>query len=194
MAEEAAKDGPDEEEVVPVDDAKDADSVGGEAENDAEGAAGLSEEDLKIFDAAQHDLVAEMREDMLRARAELVNFRNRVERDRQANREATIAETLRALLPAVDDLDRAEAHGDIAEGTPMAIIAGKLRSAFARLGLEPFGAQGDPFDPARHEAIFQQPVPGAESETLLDVIEIGYRFGDRIVRPAKVVVAVPAAE
>jgi len=163
---------------------------------DAEPAADpdLSEADLEILDGAQQDLIAELRDDALRARAELVNFRTRVERDRQANREANIAEVLRALLPALDDLDRAEQHGDIAEGTPMAIIATKLRGAFGRFGLQSFGAVGDPFDPTQHEAIFQQPVPGAEGETVLDVVELGYRFGERVVRPAKVAVAVPAGE
>jgi len=151
----------------------------------------LTVEDLAILDGAEQDLVAEMREDMLRARAELVNFRNRVERDRQANREAAITEVLRSLLPALDDLDRAEAHGDIGDGTPMGIIATKLRASLARFGLTQFGAVGDPFDPALHEALFQKPTPGAEAETVLDIVEYGYSFGDRVVRPAKVVVSVP---
>jgi len=173
--------GPEDEQVAPVDEAPDADSAG----------EGLSPEDLQILDDAERDLVAEMREDMLRAQAELVNFRNRVERDRQVNREATIAEVLRALLPALDDLDRAEAHGDVVEGTPLALITTKLRGAFERFGLTRFGEVGEVFDPAFHEAMFQQPTPGAESETVLDVIERGYRFGDRVVRAAKVAVAVP---
>jgi len=171
-----------EEEVIPVDEAHDTNGTD---------EAGLSDEDLRILGDAERDLVAEMREDMLRAQAELVNFRNRVERDRQVNREATIAEVLRALLPALDDLDRAEAHGDAAEGTPLGLITTKLRTAFERLGLTRFGEVGEAFDPAFHEAMFQQPTPGADSETILDVIERGYRFGDRVVRAAKVAVAVP---
>ncbi|MBO9579189.1 MAG: nucleotide exchange factor GrpE, partial [Microbacteriaceae bacterium] len=151
-------------------------------------------DDLRILEDAQAGLIAELKEDALRARAELVNFRTRVERDRQANRESTIAEVLRALLPALDDLDRAEAHGDLPEGSPMAIVAAKLHGAFGRFGLAAFGEKGDPFDPAQHEAIFQQPTPGAESETVLDVVEQGYRFGDRVIRPAKVAVAVPAKD
>ena len=151
----------------------------------------LSEDDLAILNTAKQDLVAELRDDLLRSRAELVNYRNRVERDRQANREAAITEVLRVVLPALDDLDRAEAHGDVAEGTPMAMISTKLRSSLLRFGLTPFGAVGDPFDPAHHEAIFQQPSADATAETVLDVVEVGYRFGDRIVRPAKVAVAVP---
>ncbi len=173
------------EEVVPVDEAHDVEE---------QPVPQLTEEDFAILDFAQRDLINELREDALRTRAEFVNFRNRVERDRQSNREAAITEVLRSLLPALDDLDRAEVHGDIGEGTPMGIIAMKLRTSLARFGLTQFGAIGDPFDPAMHEALFQKPTPGAESETVLDIVEYGYRFGDRVVRPAKVVVSVPAPE
>ncbi len=151
----------------------------------------LSDADQALLDVTAGDLVGEYRDRAARAEAELVNFRNRVERDRQANRESAITEVLRALLPALDDLDRADLHGELVEGTPMAIIAMKLRTSLARFGLTKFGSVGDPFDPAYHEAIFQQPTPGAESETVLDVVEIGWRFGDRVVRPAKVAVSVP---
>ena len=85
-------------------------------------AEALSAEDEAILDGASVDLVAEMRQDMLRAQAELVNFRRRVERDREANRDAVVAEVVRSLMPALDDLARAEQHGDLAEG-PMTVIA-----------------------------------------------------------------------
>jgi molecular chaperone GrpE len=84
-----------------------------DALDDATAAEPLSDEDTALLDAAERDLVAEMRSDMLRAQAELVNFRTRVERDRAANRDAVIAEVIRSLLPALDDLDRAEKHGDL---------------------------------------------------------------------------------
>ena len=174
------------------------DAPAGEAETSPAGApaAGetLSPDDQAILDEAQRDLVAEMREDMLRAQAELVNFRTRVERDRAANRDATIAEVIRAVLPAMDDLARAEAHGDLVDGSPLALVAQKLRGAFERFGLAQVGVKGEPFDPAIHEAMMQVPTPGAERETVLDVIEPGFLLGERLVRPAKVVVAVPAPE
>ena len=66
----------------------------------------------------------------MRTEAELKNFRTRVERDRAANRELVIAEVLRTLLPAIDDLDRADAHGDLVEGSPLTLVAQKLRAAF----------------------------------------------------------------
>jgi len=152
----------------------------------------LSDADQALLDQAATDLVAEMRTDMLRAQAELVNFRQRVERDRQANREAVISEVIRSLLPALDDLARAEAHGDLIEGAPMTIVAQKLRGAFEKYGLREVGEKGEPFDPAFHEAVVQLPNPDVTVNTIADVIEPGYVLGDRLVRPAKVAVFVPA--
>ncbi len=156
------------------------------------GEESLSDEDRALLEEAERDLVAEMRNDMLRAQAELVNFRTRVERDRVANREAVIAEVFRSLLPAIDDLARAEAHGDLVEGAPLTLVAQKLRTAFEKYGLKPVGEKGEPFDPAFHEAVVQLPSPDATENTIADVIEVGYVLGDRLVRPAKVAVSVPA--
>ena len=151
----------------------------------------LSEADQALLDQAATDLVAEMRSDMLRAQAELVNFRQRVERDRQANRDAVIAEVIRSLLPALDDLSRAEAHGDL-EGSPLELVAQKLRGGFERYGLKQIGEKGEVFDPSLHEAVVQFPTPDVTVNTIADVIEPGYVLGDRLVRAAKVAVSVPA--
>ncbi|MBN9239384.1 MAG: nucleotide exchange factor GrpE [Micrococcales bacterium 70-64] len=152
----------------------------------------LSDEDQVLLDQAATDLVAEMRSDMLRAQAELVNFRTRVERDRQANRDAVIAEVIRSLLPAMDDLARAEAHGDLVEGAPLTLVAQKIRGAFEKYGLTQVGEKGEPFDPSFHEAVVQLPNPDVTVNTIADVIEPGYLLGERLVRPAKVAVFVPA--
>ena len=175
-----------------------ADDAAPEAEAEAEDAGTpgepdeLSDDDKALLDQAATDLVAEMRTDMLRAQAELVNFRQRVERDRVANREAVISEVIRSLLPALDDLARAEAHGDLVDGAPMTIVAQKLRSAFEKYGLKSVGVKGEPFDPAFHEAVVQLPTPDVTVNTIADVIEPGYILGDRLVRAAKVAVSVPA--
>jgi molecular chaperone GrpE len=176
-----------------------ADGVDASASAPAAGTAGaaaagasLSDDDQALLDQAATDLVAEMRSDMLRAQAELVNFRTRVERDRAANREAVIAEVIRSLLPALDDLALAEAHGDLVEGAPMTIVAQKLRASFDKYGLKPVGVKGEPFDPAFHEAVVQLPNPDITVNTIADVIAAGYVLGDRLVRPAKVAVFVPA--
>ena len=99
--------------------------------------------------------MAEYRDRAARAEAELKNFRTRVERDRAANREPVIAEVLRTLLPAIDDLDRADAHGDLVEGSPLLLVAQKLRAGFERYGVIKIGAKGESFDPKIHEAIVQ---------------------------------------
>ncbi|MDA9786429.1 nucleotide exchange factor GrpE [Pontimonas sp.] len=151
----------------------------------------ITEEDLALLQDAERDLVAEYRDRAARAEAELQNFRTRVERDRQANRETVIAEVIRSLLPVMDDLDRAEAHGDLA-GTPLELVAQKLRSGFERYGIKPVGEVGEGFDPAIHEAMVRLPEAGATGETVAEVIEGGYTLGERLIRPAKVAVKVPA--
>ena len=151
----------------------------------------LSDDDLALLAGAERDLVAEYRDRAARAEAELKNFRTRVERDRAANREVVIAEVLRNLLPAIDDLDRAEAHGDLVEGSPLAIVAAKLRGGFEKYGLKKVGEKGETFDPKLHEAIVQVYSKDVTVNTVADVIEPGYALGDRLLRPAKVAVSVP---
>jgi molecular chaperone GrpE len=151
----------------------------------------LSAADTALLAEAEHDLVAEYRDRAARAEAELKNFRTRVERDRVANREAVIAEVIRTLLPAIDDLDRAEAHGDLTEGSPLAIVAQKMRAGFDRYGLRHIGQVGETFDPQVHEAIVQIPTAGVTMNTVADVIEPGYALGERLIRAAKVAVSVP---
>lgn len=187
----------DEENTEPlVTDKRRIDPETGELRPEAAGAAsgeGISEEDIALLAEAERDLVAEYRDRAARAEAELANFRTRVERDRAANREVVVAEVLRAMLPAMDDLDRAESHGDLV-GTPMEMVAQKLRSGFERYGVTPVGEVGEPFDPSRHEAMVRLPSAEATSETVAEVIEGGYTFGERLLRPAKVAVSVPADE
>jgi molecular chaperone GrpE len=150
----------------------------------------LGEDDLALLADAERDLVAEYRDRAARAEAELANFRTRVERDRQANRDAVIIEVIRALLPAIDDLNRANAHGDLA-GTPLELVAQKIQHTFERYGVATVGEVGEAFDPNSHEALMRMPSPDATSDTIADVLEVGYTLGDRLIRPAKVAVSVP---
>lgn len=143
-----------------------------------------------ILSEAGQAEIAEYRDRAARAEAELANFRTRVERDRAANREAVIAEVIRTLLPALDDLDRASAHGDL-EGSPLELVAQKLRAGFERYGLRTVGVVGEAFDPNFHEAIVQLPKPDVEANEVGDVIEVGYALGDRLIRAAKVAVFTP---
>lgn len=130
--------------------------------------------------------------DLKRVNAEYANYRRRTEEQRGVEKQRAKGEVVKDVLPLLDDLDRAEKHGDLIEGSAFAVIGEKLRALAARQGVTSYGAVGDVFDPQQHEAIFQQPVPGATESTVLDVVEVGYRLGDVELRPAKVVVSVPA--
>ena len=134
---------------------------------------------------------AELLADLQRLQAEFVNYKVRVERDRDVSRNAAIAEVLRSLLPALDDLSRAEAHGDL-DGSPFAAVVAKLRASGEKFGLKTFGAKGDKFDPEIHEALIQTPSADVTENTVADVVEAGYLVGDRLLRAAKVAVFIPA--
>ncbi|MBL3685640.1 nucleotide exchange factor GrpE [Leucobacter zeae] len=131
-------------------------------------------------------------EDLRRLTAEYANYRKRTEANAEIEKQRAIASAVTPMLSVLDDLDRAEQHGDLVEGSAFATIAQKLRGTLERFGVVSFGEKGEPFDPQLHEAIAQVPVPGTEQHTVLDVIERGYRLGDVELRPAKVAVAVGA--
>ncbi len=133
---------------------------------------------------------AELLADLQRLQAEFVNYKARVERDRDVARNSAIAEVLRAILPALDDLSRAEAHGDL-EGSPFAAVVGKLRNAGDKFGLKAFGEKGDKFDPEIHNALVQTPSAEVTENVIADVVEPGFMFGDRLLRPAMVAVHIP---
>lgn len=143
-------------------------------------------------EAPASDHEAALLHDLKRVTAEYANYRRRTQEQRQLEIERAQARVAEGLLPVLDDLDLADQHGDLVEGSAFAVIADKIRTAVAKLGVEAYGAVGDVFDPQQHEAIFQQPTPGATETTVLDVVQVGYRLGDVELRPAKVVVAVPA--
>lgn len=159
----------------------------------------VSNETVDPIDAELADLVeetgpiskeAELLADLQRLQAEFVNYKARVERDRDQARTMAIAESFRALLPALDDLSRAEAHGDL-EGSPFAAVVTKIRNAGDKFGLKAFGAKGDKFDPELHNALVQTPLAGITETVIADVVEPGYMIGERLLRPAMVAVNIP---
>lgn len=161
--------------------------------------AGEADEDVltvdDILNAAQaevEDPTAEHLADLKRVTAEYANYRKRTEANREVERERAVGAAVAVLLPVLDDLDRAEKHGDLEGDTPFSTIAAKLRAATAKLGLQPFGEIGEPFDPQRHEAIFQQHSDEVDTDTVADVVETGYTLGGILLRAAKVVVKTPA--
>jgi molecular chaperone GrpE len=145
--------------------------------------------------------VAAQRDDYLalaqRTQADFENYRKRVARESAAAQERGVIKLAQELLPALDNLDRAlaEAGGGEGEGRDEALLEGvrlvrsELHAALARVGIERFSPEGDSFDPSQHEAMAQQPVEGAQSGAVVEVFQPGYRRGDTIIRPARVLVA-----
>ena len=179
------------EENLPEEPAKDP-QESAETEETLEETEAVSEEAGEEGDKDAIDRELEIFQDLQRLQADFVNYRARVERDRGVERQLAVAEAIRAFLPAMDDLTRAEAHGDLQDGTPMAAIAQKLRAAGEKFGLMAFGEKGEAFDPEKHEALVQNPSEEVTKPVIADVIELGYMVGDRLLRPAKVAVSVPA--
>ncbi|WP_284975178.1 nucleotide exchange factor GrpE [Arthrobacter sp. efr-133-TYG-104] len=141
--------------------------------------------------AAAEAQAAELRNDLLRLQAEYVNYRKRVERDRAVAGEMAVIGVLNSLLPVLDDVDAARQHGDL-EGGPFAAIATKLENALKTYGLERISETGVEFDPTIHEALIQQPGEDIQVDTVSQVLRSGYRSGERVLRAAQVIVAVPA--
>ena len=134
---------------------------------------------------------AELKNDLLRLQAEYVNYRKRVERDRAVAGEMAVIGVLNSLLPVLDDIDAARQHGDLTDG-PFAAIATKLETALKTYGLVRIAETGVEFDPNIHEALIQQTGEDIEVDTVSQVLRSGYRSGDRVLRAAQVIVAVPA--
>ena len=124
--------------------------------------------------------------DLQRISAEYSNYRRRVERDRQLVIAIAKAQVVGELLTVLDDIEQAHAHGDLS-GVFKA-VADKLVTALQAQGLEPFGAIGDGFDPDVHEAVHHSTSPDVHSPTVTAVLRRGYRFGERVLRPAMVAV------
>lgn len=154
------------------------------AEATAEGAEEEPEE------AASTDEAAELREDLQRLQAEFVNYRRRVERDRDVAKDNATFSMLEAMLPVLDDIDAAEAAGEL-EG-PFAAIARKLLTTLEGFGLVKQGADtlvGEPFDPAHHEAMLRQPSEEIAEEHIVQVFRNGYLYNERVLRAAQVMVS-----
>lgn len=168
-------------------------------DSDSEDHEAKLEHDLEEI-VAKADKADEYLQLAQRTRADFENYRKRAAREVSGAEERGIVKLARELLPAVDDLDRAVAAAQAAE-TAQGDGAGNLVSgiklvhagviaALARVGIEPYSPLGERFDPQHHEAVAQQPVDGAQSGTVVDVYQRGYRLRDgSVLRPARVLVA-----
>ena len=138
-------------------------------------------------------LAADLTRDLQRLQAEYVNYKKRVDRDREMHRDLAVANVVEVLLPVLDDIHLARQHGDL-EGGPFAVIADKLDATLTKIGVERFGQPGDSFDPNVHEALMHveaELAEGTEGTTVVQVLQPGYRMGPRIIRVARVAVADP---
>ncbi|HEX4250227.1 MAG TPA: nucleotide exchange factor GrpE [Pseudonocardia sp.] len=124
--------------------------------------------------------------DLQRVSAEYANYRRRVDRDREASTLAAKAQVAGELLTVLDDVVRAQAHGDLTG--PFKSVADKLVAALQKIGLAPFGAEGDEFDPSVHEAVQHNTSHDVAGPTVTTVLRPGYKLGERLLRPAMVAV------
>ena len=136
--------------------------------------------------------VAELTSDLQRVQAEYVNYKRRVDRDRDVARQRGIESVIADLLPVLDGIDGAKAHDELTGG--LKLIADEFSKVTGKYGLEAYGAVGDEFDPQIHEALMHVEVPGYSVTTCTQVFQTGYRLGGRVIRPARVAVTDPTEE
>ena len=160
----------------------------------------MSEEDSLTEESVVEDVapdqetdpVATLTSDLQRLQAEYANYRKRVERDRSLAHEMAIGAVLTELLALLDDVDRAESHGELTGG--FKAVADQLNTIVSRIGLEKYGTEGEAFDPQIHEALMHDTSAEVEVPTASKILQPGYKYKERVLRPARVSVTDPAGE
>jgi molecular chaperone GrpE len=136
------------------------------------------------------DPVAALTADLQRLQAEYANYRKRVERDRAVAHELAIGAVLTELLATLDDIDRASEHGELTGG--FKAVADQIATITNRFGLEKYGEEGEAFDPQIHEALLHDTSTDVAIATASKILQPGYKYKERILRPARVAVTEPA--
>jgi len=167
-------------------------SAGGEASAPGDERAPDADSPEGAVVAELQQEIEALRNDLKRVQAEYVNYKRRVDRDRQSVRELAVGSVLTDLLPVLDDIGRAREHGELEGG--FKAVAEALETTLSKLGLERYGEPGDPFDPRIHEALMHQYSDDVDGPTCWQVLQPGYRHGERVLRPARVAVAEPTAD
>ena len=134
-------------------------------------------------------MLTERTEDLQRLQAEYVNYKRRVDRDRDLSKRSGIEKVLADLMPVLDSVAMARQHGELEGG--FKLVADELEKVSRAHGMESFGEIGDEFDPMLHEALMQMPLEGARVTCVSQVMQPGYRIEDRVLRPARVAVSEP---
>ncbi|MFI7173474.1 nucleotide exchange factor GrpE [Streptomyces spororaveus] len=181
----------DEKPEVPDAGQNDAEPKAADSAKDEAAPAGDASQDVALL--AQLDqartALSERTADLQRLQAEYQNYRRRVERDRITVKEIAVASLLTELLPTLDDIGRAREHGELVGGFKS--VAESLETVAAKMGLQQFGKEGEPFDPTIHEALMHSYAPDITEDTCVAILQPGYRIGERTIRPARVAVAEP---
>ncbi|WP_068920731.1 nucleotide exchange factor GrpE [Planobispora rosea] len=180
------------EQAEQAEQAEAADAAEQAGSSSAAGAAAADSADAAGSDLASVELAAQLAErtaDLQRLQAEYSNYRKRVERDRAVVKEMAVAGAVAELLPVLDDIGRARDHGELTGG--FAKVGESFEAALAKLGLTSFGTKGEPFDPMVHEALMHSYSPDVTEPTCVEILQSGYRIGERVLRPARVAVAEP---
>jgi molecular chaperone GrpE len=152
----------------------------------------LTQENEVVIEAAPDqviDPVAALTADLQRLQAEYANYRKRVERDRALSHELAIGSVLTELLATLDDIDRAADHNELNGG--FKAVADQLAAITSRFGLEKYGTEGEPFDPQIHEALLHDTSADVAIPTASKILQPGYKYKERILRPARVAVTDP---
>lgn len=184
--------GPDEQPAAPTDGASVDGAPNAQAESDLGSDSQVEAEGDAL--AEEETMAATLFADLQRLQAEYVNYKKRVDRDREVIRHTAVGGVVESLLPVLDDIHSAREAGALDEG-PFATIADKLEAILGKFGVERLGVTGEEFDPNVHEALMhvEADLPdGATATTVVQVIQPGYRIGDRLVRAARVSVADPS--
>ena len=138
------------------------------------------------------DPVVTLTNDLQRLQAEYANYRKRIERDRLVAHEMAIGAVLAELLALLDAVDLAEQHGEVTGG--FKAVSDQLNAITSRIGLEKYGSEGEAFDPQIHEALMHETSADVAVATASKILQPGYKYKERILRPARVSVTDPAAE
>ncbi|MCI1748902.1 MAG: nucleotide exchange factor GrpE [Acidipropionibacterium sp.] len=171
-----------------TDDAQTADAGAGQPDGAEQGDAA---QDPPSRESQLATLLAERTEDLQRLQAEYVNYKRRVDRDRDLARQVGVRRVVQDLMPVLDSVEMARQHGELADGSGFKAVADALAKVAADHDLTTFGQVGEEFDPHVHEALMQVPLPGATVTSVSQVMQLGYKLGDQVLRPARVAVSDP---
>ncbi|GAB3707078.1 nucleotide exchange factor GrpE [Mariniluteicoccus flavus] len=161
-----------------------------DAPQDAAPEAAAEPQDTPDEAATLRTQLEERTNDLKRLQAEYVNYKRRVDRDRDLSRLSGVESVVVDLVPLLDNLRTARQHEELSGG--FKLLAEELERVATKHKLEAYGEKDDPFDPQIHDALMQANMPGITEPTCIDVMQVGYRLGGRVIRPARVAVALPA--